>query len=110
MDWMPGGDWGFKQQVDDGNLLAPWNLALPAAEVRERSRVAEARRTSLMEGAVQSHQSYWDQKSPAGRFEHWRFAEGVSCTLRTLDIANVVSGISAGTTQGLSSVLDRTAY
>ena len=78
MDWMPGGDWGFKEQVDNGNILGPSNLRLSAAEVRERSHTAEAKREGLKETAVQGHQAYWDERSPGGRFEHWRFAEGVS--------------------------------
>ena len=81
MDWMPGGDWGFKEQVDNGSIRAPPNLALPAAEVRERCRRADDNRGGLMSALVQSHQSYWDQQKPGGRFEHWRYAEGVSCRL-----------------------------
>ncbi len=82
MDWMPGGDWGFKAQVENGNLMAPPNLLLPAVKVRERSGLAEDKCEGLMQAAVQSHQSYWDRAKPGGRFEHWRYAEGVSVWIR----------------------------
>jgi hypothetical protein len=97
MDWMPGRDWGFKEQVENGNVVAPRNLRLSAAEVRERARVAEERRVGLTAAAVQAHQGYWDQQKPGGRFEHWRFAQGVSFRLGfrsqlTLTVASRLAG------------------
>jgi hypothetical protein len=81
MDWMPGGDWGFRKQVQDGNITSPACLRLPAAEVIERSKLAENRRTALMMTATTQHQSFWNDKAPERRFEHWRFADGVSNNL-----------------------------
>lgn len=78
MKWMPGGDWGFKKQVDTGAITVPIGLAMPAAEVAEKARAAEEKRSKLMMAAVQSHTSYWDGQAPGGRFEHWRYADGVS--------------------------------
>lgn len=76
MDWMPGGDWGFKKQVENGTITAPANLSLPAVEVAERTKNAEERRSKSMVDAVQKHTSFWDGQAPGGRFEHWRFADG----------------------------------
>ncbi len=78
MAWMPGGDWGFTEQVNSGAIKAPTCLYLPAAEVKERSMNAEEKRSKFMMDAVQSHTSYWDNQAPGARFEHWRFADGVS--------------------------------
>ena len=78
MDWMPGGDWGFQEQVDKQNIVAPLNLTLPAAEVTKRSKTAEVVRDACMAEAVREHQSYWESQAPEKRFEHWRFADGVS--------------------------------
>ena len=76
MDWMPGGDWGFQEQVENGAITAPANLGLPAAEVVEKLRNAEERRSASMMAAIRSHQSFWDNTTPGGRFEHWRYADG----------------------------------
>jgi hypothetical protein len=78
MDWMPGGDWGFQKQVHDGTIVPPASLKLPAAEVVEKSKKAEDRRTAFMMTAIATHQSFWNDKAPGGHFEHWRFADGVS--------------------------------
>ena len=78
MDWMPGGDWGYKEQVENGNIIALKNLFIPAAEVIELGRAAERIRDDCMSRAVGAHKSYWDKQAPDKRFEHWRFADGVS--------------------------------
>jgi hypothetical protein len=76
MDWMPGGDWGFVKQVENGTITAPASLGLPAAEVVGKLANAEERRSASMMGAIQTHQSFWDNKAPGTRFEHWRYADG----------------------------------
>lgn len=81
MDWLPGGDWGFQEQVDNGNITAPVNLSLSAAEVIERTHRAEDVRNSRIAEAMQSHESYWNAHAPGSRFEYQRFAEGVSLVL-----------------------------
>jgi hypothetical protein len=90
MDWMPGGDWGFVKQVDDGNITSPASLGLPAAEVVEKLGNAEERRSASMMTAIQTHQSFWENKAPGGRFEHWRFADGVS---ENLDLCHHDGGL-----------------
>ena len=80
MDWMPGGDWGFKEQVEKWNIAVPTNLALDADHVRYRCQVVdqEENREKLRSIAVEGHRSYWDDRSPGVKYEHWRFAQGVS--------------------------------
>jgi hypothetical protein len=78
---MPGGDWGFQKQVQDGTITSPACLRLPAAAVVERSELAENKRTASMMTAMVKHQLFWTDKAPEGRFEHWRFADGVSKNL-----------------------------
>jgi hypothetical protein len=77
MDWMPGGDWGFKEQVDTGAITALTNLTLPAAEVIQILKTTERRSLATIT-AIQTRQSFWDNKGRGGRFKHWRFADGVS--------------------------------
>ena len=76
---MPGGEWGFKEQVNIGSITPPRNLLIPAADAMERARVADEKRGELMTAAAQSHRSFWEHNSPdVDGFEHWRFDEGVS--------------------------------
>jgi hypothetical protein len=91
MDWMPGGDWGFKEQVDKGNVTAPDNLALPVAEVATRAAATERVKDALMAQAVDGHTSYWDAQAPGTMFEHWRFAEGVSNKRTQMKIADTLN-------------------
>lgn len=77
MDWMPGGDWGFREQVDNGNIVAPSNLLVSVDEVVCLAKAAEDTRNDTMATAVHSHQSYWDKHASEAQFEHWRFAVGV---------------------------------
>ena len=111
MDWMPGGDWGFKEQVDNGAIKAPAGLYLSAEEVSERSKNAEEKRSKFMMDAVQSHTSYWDEQATGVRFEHWRFADGVSrfATLQQ-PLLTVYSGIWAGQMLEISSLPGQKAY
>jgi hypothetical protein len=78
MDWIPGGDWGYMEQVENGNIIAPKNLSISTAEVVERGNTAERIRDDCMARAVGAHKSYWDEQVRDKRFEHWRFADGVS--------------------------------
>lgn len=77
MGWMPGGGWGFKEQVDTGAITALTNLTLPATEVIQILKTTERRSLATIT-AIQTHQPFWDNKVRGGRFEHWRFADGVS--------------------------------
>lgn len=76
MDWMDGGDWGFKQQIHDGAIIPPPALTLPAEEIRNRIHAAEGQRPSLQELALHQHAQYWDRTAPGTQFEHGRFGQG----------------------------------
>lgn len=76
MDWMDGGDWGFKKQVNTGAIIAPPNLTFSLDEVNSKSQEANAQRQQLRETALSQHVGYWDKKVPSQKFEHWRFESG----------------------------------
>ncbi len=112
MDWMPGGDWGFKEQVENSTVTAPSSFRLPVAQVKNRSKTAEEQKTSLMMSALQTHSTYWDKHNPARRFEHWRYSDGVSRT--SIVLAGKADCLDSGSRGGLildiSSVRDLRVY
>ena len=78
MDNMLGNEWSFKATIAKGAIIAPSNLSFPGQAIAERCDAAEDRRSHKMVEAMQAHTSSWDSKAPGGKFEHWRFADGVS--------------------------------
>ncbi|OJJ47643.1 hypothetical protein ASPZODRAFT_64269 [Penicilliopsis zonata CBS 506.65] len=76
MDWMDGGDWGFKEQVKQGAILPPPWLGLPLDRVIAIATDAEDKRSQLQEKAVSEHTGYWDRTSPGVQFEHHLYAHG----------------------------------
>jgi Cellulase (glycosyl hydrolase family 5) len=76
MDWMDGGDWGFKQQTNDGAVVPPGSLTLSAEDIKNRIRAAGDQHQRLQEAALREHTQYWDRTSPGQHFEHWRYANG----------------------------------
>ena len=76
MDWMDGGAWGFKQQTNDGAIVPPTSLAMPAEEIKNRTRAAAEQYQPLQQAALREHSEYWDRTSPGTHFEHWRFGQG----------------------------------
>lgn len=76
MDWMDGGDWGFKAQTNRGALSSPRSLTLSAQDVRNAAHGAYGRMQELHDAAFQSHVQYWDRTSPGQHFEHERYSEG----------------------------------
>jgi hypothetical protein len=75
MDWMPGGEWGFRQMTEHGAITAPSNLLLSADDVSRRTRAAEGQRDGRRGGSWGAHCQYWDSRHP-GEYEHWRFETG----------------------------------
>ena len=75
MDWMPGGEWGFRAQTENRAILPPSNLTLSADDVRSRLTNALARRDAKMKEVVDKHCNYWSFTAP-GYYEHWRFEHG----------------------------------
>lgn len=76
MDWMDGGDWGFKEQVDSGALPAPGWLALSRDDVCAKLEQAEAQRWGRYGEAFAQHAGFWDSTAPGVHFEHDRYARG----------------------------------
>lgn len=79
MDWMDGWEWGFKQQVNDGNVVPPSVFELRGQEVGMKIEEAESKRSEMKTSAMKAHCDYWDHAAPGGHFEHWRYADGWHC-------------------------------
>ena len=75
MDWMPGGEWGFRQMTDQHAITPPASLTLAVDEVRSRMSNAKAQQAQRKQSTVSSHCHYWDTTYP-GHYEHWRFEQG----------------------------------
>jgi hypothetical protein len=76
MDWMDGGEWGFKEQVKKGNIFPPPYLTLPAQEVRNRTQHAQGQRQGMADAAKRGHEEYWSKTAPGKKFEHHLYGEG----------------------------------
>jgi len=75
MDWMPGGEWGFRQMTEQEAIIPPPSLTLPAQDVQQRVQNAQSQQQQRKEGTVGGHCNYWDSNHP-GQYEHWRFEQG----------------------------------
>ncbi|PPJ56066.1 hypothetical protein CBER1_02123 [Cercospora berteroae] len=75
MDWMPGGEWGFKQMTDQGAILPPPSLTLAQEDVLTRAANAQAQCDGRKGNIWGTHCHYWDSTHP-GHYEHWRFEKG----------------------------------
>lgn len=78
MDWMPGGEWGFKAQSDPENraLSRPSHSLIPHHDVHGLLEKANHCRGERKSAAVGQHCSYWDHTAPGTNFEHWRYENG----------------------------------
>ncbi|CZR53769.1 related to Putative glucan 1,3-beta-glucosidase [Phialocephala subalpina] len=76
MDWMDGGDWGFKQQTNDGNITAPAAMTLAAADINNRAANANSAAQGLHDAALNAHVNYWNGAAPGQHFEHFRYDSG----------------------------------
>lgn len=75
MDWMPGGEWGFRQMNDRHALTPPASLTVSASDVKSRISNAQEQKEQRKRQTVSSHCNYWDTNYP-GHYEHWRFEQG----------------------------------
>ena len=75
MDWMPGGEWGFKEKTDQQAITAPQSLTLSAADVQTRTAAAQSQRDYRRGTTWGAHCQFWDTNYP-GTYEHQRFEEG----------------------------------
>lgn len=76
MDWMDGGEWGFKEQCTKGNIVPPNNLLLSREEVKQRASDVQQQQVELAKEAKRSHEEYWNRTCPGQYFEHWRYLIG----------------------------------
>ncbi|GAM90276.1 hypothetical protein ANO11243_083180 [Dothideomycetidae sp. 11243] len=74
MDWMPGGEWGFRAQVENKNLVAPSWLTLSVEEVKARIARAHEQAPGKRSETYAAHCGYWDQRG--GQYDHSLFAAG----------------------------------
>lgn len=75
MDWMPGGEWGFKQMTEQLAIIPPPAMTLSIEEVQAIITTAQAQMDGKRGNAFVQHCQYWDSQFP-GHYEHWRFEMG----------------------------------
>ncbi|KAK0322070.1 Glucan 1,3-beta-glucosidase 3 [Friedmanniomyces endolithicus] len=75
MDWMEGGEWGFKQMTNSQAIVPPQSLTLSAGDVQQRIQHAQSQQQQRKQETVGAHTHYWDTSHP-GQYEHWRFEQG----------------------------------
>ncbi|EME89117.1 glycoside hydrolase family 5 protein [Pseudocercospora fijiensis CIRAD86] len=73
MDWMDGGEWGFKQMTNQHAIIPP--ASLMASDIQGRIENAQGQRDFRRGSTWGCHCSYWDGNHP-GEYEHWRFEAG----------------------------------
>ena len=61
---MDGGEWGFKQQTNNGAITAPHNLALSNDDVQSRISHAQSQSDGKFGQTFGSHCQYWDSNHP----------------------------------------------
>jgi hypothetical protein len=75
MDWMGGGEWGFKQMTEQLAVIPPPALTLSIEEVQAKICNAQTQMDLRKGNAFGQHCQYWDSHFP-GQYEHWRFELG----------------------------------
>ncbi|KAF1924570.1 glycoside hydrolase family 5 protein [Didymella exigua CBS 183.55] len=76
MDWMPGGEWGFKAQTDAKNIVPPQHATLHPDEKVARLDRARSEQDGRKQQAFQEHVNYWNQADPNGTYEHEKYEYG----------------------------------
>ncbi|XP_014554273.1 glycoside hydrolase family 5 protein [Bipolaris victoriae FI3] len=76
MDWMPGGEWGFKAKTEDGSIVPPNYTAMSADQRHETIEKARHERAGLFHNAFQQHVAYWTGVDPNGTYEHEKYEHG----------------------------------
>lgn len=75
MDWMPGGEWGFRQMSEQHAIQRSSTSTLAPQDVRSRIDSARSQQPQRKQQTVSAHSHYWDTTAP-GHYEHWRFEQG----------------------------------
>ncbi|KAJ4304667.1 Glucan 1,3-beta-glucosidase 3 [Kalmusia sp. IMI 367209] len=78
MDWLPGGEWGFKAQSDPQNrsIFPPPHAFIPEHSISGLLKCARSRKDDRMCRAVEQHRAYYDHLSPTSSAKHWRYENG----------------------------------
>ncbi|KAI4651835.1 hypothetical protein J4E93_002031 [Alternaria ventricosa] len=76
MDWMPGGEWGFKAKTEDGSIVPPQYTTMSSDDRRGVVEKARHEKEGRMHEAVQQHVSYWSGVDPNGHYEHEKYEHG----------------------------------
>lgn len=76
MDWMPGGEWGFKAQTDARNIVPPEHAMLAPDERVSRLDKARSEQDGRKQAAFQQHVNHWSQVDPTGTYEHEKYEQG----------------------------------
>jgi hypothetical protein len=75
MDWMDGGEWGFKQMTNAHAVKPPYSLTLNKDDIHHRIQNAQGQQLQKRGESYNEHCQYWDTNHP-GNYEHWRFQAG----------------------------------
>ena len=76
MDWMPGGEWGFKAKTEDGSIVPPQYTKTTADDRLRMTEKARHEKDGRMHEAIQQHVSYWRGVDPNGHYEHEKYEYG----------------------------------
>jgi aryl-phospho-beta-D-glucosidase BglC (GH1 family) len=76
MDWMSGGEWGFKAQSDAGHIVPPKHAILSQQERIALLQKAISGRDARMQDSMQQHVGYWNRVDPSGKYDHQKYAYG----------------------------------
>ncbi|KAL1590990.1 hypothetical protein WHR41_00271 [Cladosporium halotolerans] len=75
MDWMDGGEWGFKQMTNAHAITPPHGLTLNKGDITQRIENAKGQQLQKRGETFGQHCQWWDTNHP-GHYEHWRFEAG----------------------------------
>lgn len=76
MDWMPGGEWGFKAQTDIGNIVPPSFTKILREDKRRLVEKARNEREQRKQVSVHQHIEYWKCADPKRYHEHEKYIHG----------------------------------
>jgi len=78
MDWMPGGEWGFKAQSNPENrmIFPPRHAFTHERDMLNLLVRAQSRKDERMSRAVDQHHAYYEHLAPNVPAEHWMYENG----------------------------------
>lgn len=78
MDWMPGGEWGFKAQSNPENrfIFPPPHAFIPERNIFGLLECARNRQDERMWKAVEQHRAYYEHLAPTVSVDHLWYKSG----------------------------------